>query len=459
MKIFQIDKYIFLNFKKSILLLFSSSNIYRSSFISFFLKLIRSPFLAYLIVIYLNADELGYWYTYQAIGSFFIIFEFGISKFITIYVASFKTEFKSLKYNGKLGIFAIHSSRLFLAIYFYLFIYILSILVLFFISKFYFHTWGIDILSPFLIFLIGYGLNLFYNFYINFLYGFDFVKKRNHIENWYGLFSFFFTIIFLFFGLKLYSLGLALLITNIIIYTLDFKYVYKWIKKYFYYSSYKSFKSIVKSLDNLHWKYFATNFLSLYIFNTLTIVAMKYFNAKLAGQIGFTLFIFNSITGIANVFFYTKYPKILTLIEEKKTHHLKILIKKLLLNMSFVYFFCIISLFFLIEILIHSSSKYVNNILPTNDLIFISIVNYLAIIIGLLAQIVRAHKVEPYWKIGIFQFFSSSFLYYIIIKFNNIHLYFILDTFLNIFVLVPLHFYIGKKILSQYTNKFKYIVK
>ncbi len=441
-----------MNLIASIQTSFSKFGIYRSSFISFLLKLIRSPILAYLIVIYLNPEELGYWYTYQSIGSFIIIFEFGISKLITLYVATFINDFKKLNFKDKIKVFETHSSRVFLSLYFYIFIYIISVLLLFISGKFYFSNWGEKILLPFSLFLIGFGLSLFYNFYINFLYGFGFVKKRNLIENWYGLISFFFTLIFLFYGFKLYALGLSLLLTNLLIYALDYKYVSKWLKKYYNYNNRQNYDGIIQSLENLHWKYFATNVFSLYIFNSLTIIAMKYFNAILAGQIGFTLFIFTSITGISNVFFYTKYPIILSLIEEKNILHLRSVIKKLLFYMLFVYSFCVIIFLILVEALKILESKYILNILPMKDLIFISIVNFIAIIIGLLAQIVRAHKVEPYWKIAVFQCFTSSLFYYLIIKFNNIHLYFILDTFLYLFILLPFHLYIGKNVLMKYIN-------
>ena len=66
------------------------------------------------------------------------------------------------------------------------------------------------------------------------------------------------------------------------------------------------------------------------------------------------------------------------------------------------------------------------------------------IIIGLLAQIVRGYKVEPYWKLSIIQVFTSTFLYFISYHFNNIHYYFILDSFLHIFILLPLSIYFGK---------------
>lgn len=418
--------------------------LYQSSFISFFLKLIRSPFLALQIVAYLNSDELGYWYTYQAIGGYIVLCEFGISKLISIYTSSFIVEFRSTSFSNKIELFRIHSSRVVLSIIFYLIIYLISIFILFFFSFLFFDKWGMNILIPFLFYLFGSALSLFYNFYINLLYGVGLIKKRNHLENWYGLISFILILFFLYFGFKLYSLGLALLMSNIFIYLFHYNYIKYWsnrIKKYY---SLIYFKKILLSLDNIHWKYFTTNIISLYITSSLTIFVMKFFNPILAGRIGLTLFILNSITGISNVFFYTRYPEILFLIQQNKLIELKKITKYLLTSMLTVFLLCVIFLIILIKLLTYYNINFIKNLLSIQDIIFISIVNFCLIIIGLLAQIVRGYKVEPYWKLSIIQVFTSTFLYFISYHFNNIHYYFILDSFLHIFILLPLSIYFGK---------------
>jgi len=435
--------------KNSFKIFLTNYKIYQSSFFSFFLKLVRSPILALLIVSYLNSEELGYWYTFQAIGVFIVVCEFGVSKLISIYTSSYIVEFKSANFSNKIELFRIHSSRVVLSILFYVFIYFFSILILFLFSFIFFDKWGSNEFISFGLFLVGSALTLFYNFYINLLYGIGLINKRNHLENWNGIISFIFIVFFLYLGFKLFALGVALILTNVFIYLFNYKYIKFWghrINK-FYNKIY--FKNIIRSLEGIHWKYFLITLISLYITSSITIFAMKYFNPILAGRIGLTLFIFNSITGISNVFFYVRYPEILAYIQQNKLHYLKKMLIHLLSSMISVYLFCIILLLLLIKILTFFNLSIVRNLLPVEDILLIAIVNMCLLIIGLFAQVVRGYKVEPYWKLGVIQVFTSSILYYLAFYFNNFHYYFILDTFLHIFILLPVSIYLGKQYLFQ----------
>jgi hypothetical protein len=114
-----------------------------------------------------------------------------------------------------------------------------------------------------------------------------------------------------------------------------------------------------------------------------------------------------------------------------------------------VYLFCIAILVILIKLLTYFNINFVKNLLPLQDIFFIAIVNFCLIIIGLLAQIVRGYKVEPYWKLSIIQVFTSTLLYFIAVYFNNMHFYFILDSFLHFFILLPLSIFFGKNYIFK----------
>ena len=418
-------------------------------------KLIRGPIAAFFIILYLNPVEQGYWYAFQSLLVFIAIGELGFSKIVTLKVSEYVTK---LKGNKRTSIFKNNiknlSSFIFINYILYFVIALLSFFIIYILVISFYNEWPQSLKETFFICLLFSSLSLFNTLQGAIFYGLNLVYWKNIQEFIFGITFTASLVLFLYLDYKIYSLVFSILLANLSCQLFFIKYYIKWINKMFKYVDFNLGVNLLKDLKFLQIKYGLVTLMSLYITNSIVPFAIKYFNPVLAGQIGFSYFIISSLTILSYTFFYIKYPNILELINNNKLDEVYKKSKKYFIEINISLIVLFVLFFLLIDFVSLNIIEIKSRMLPINELLLICITQFILTNLGFFAAIVRGFQVEPYWKLSLFQIFSTTGLYFVAFSTNSIYNLFLIDIFLHLLILFPFSLYLGKKQLTQiYANR------
>lgn len=422
---------------------------YTSSFLNSLFKIIKGPVLTLIIITFLTPIDQGYWYTFQSLALFTIIGDIGISRLVVITLPSIVQDLKS---SSTIESLRKNRRKLSSLLYFYFILYLFSILVVIVIlifSVFYLYPeWPIIYKNIWIFVAIVSSINLLSTLVSSVLYSFNEVSIKNYSELVFGVLYSVIIILVLWLdgGLWSMSYGIAggFLLTNTWLYF----YYKNEIKKIFRLASFRLGYVAFKEYRGLQLKFFFTSILSLYISSSIIPFSMKFFSNELTGKLGLSLFIMNSLLTVTQIISYIKYPEVVQLVSSKEFVKVRLVVFEIFRNITITYIvvFSIVLLFIYFPSSI--TDDYVDRILPFNDFLVLVATQFVLMQIGYIAGVVRAFGVEPYWIMGIFQLFTTSFLLYVSYFTHSLSIFLHYDFILHVIFLFPLSVYLGRKQLK-----------
>lgn len=409
------------------------------------IKIVRGPILAAIIVVYLSPVEQGYWYTFQSLILFAIIGDFGISRMIIIIFPKYFIEIKKANKFSELKAALInYSSNLFTFLFLYIFLIVIIFLILLCSVKLIYNEWTSEYFFAWTLCAASASLNLISTYVGSVLYSLDEVSIKNYYEQIFGIVFSICAAFFIIFDFGLFSLGISILIGFIISNLYILLKFGKLVKRLFFLSNIKIGINSIISTKKLQFKFFSSSLLSLYISSSLVPFVMKLFDPVIAGQLGLSIFIINSIVTFSLTYNYVEYPKIVHYINELKFKKVKSKCFELFKINNILYLIFSIVFILFLQFAPSNIEYYFDRFLSFDFLILILITQLILMNIGFVANIVRGFKVEPYWKLGIIQVFTTSILFYITYKYESLKYYLLLDLILHAFILAPITIYLGK---------------
>lgn len=417
-------------------------------------SVIKGPISLYFIISYLTPEEQGLWYTFLALGALTVFAEMGFTGLITQFVSH---EYAHLKEtNGFLKGSNNNRDKLVslvrYALKFYLIVIPLSIVILFFVGKYFL----VDINGKFFLLWMGFsitgGMQLLVSLLQSIVQGFDKIAlvQKNIFIGSLALPIVSWTLLYLGFGLS------TLIVANIISILLMLSLFYFKTKKIFFQilrhkitAQYGWFNEIIK----LQWKYAISWMAGYFIFQFMTPMIYKNEGAIIAGQFGLTLGLVKHMSSISASWIDTKLPKMNIFVAQKNKDSLDKIFKKNSI-IGFCIFLMLSILFLFIIWILNKYNFYANRFLALDLAFLIILLEITYVITGFLSRYTRVHKAEPYYLIsiimGVFFFFIISLLNF------NYSLNYVL-ILLNVgswFIILPLVIFIFKRFNATYYKDF-----
>tara|TARA_B100001063_G_C16768236_1_gene559933 strand:+ start:695 stop:2008 length:1314 start_codon:yes stop_codon:yes gene_type:complete len=418
-------------------------------------KIIRGPIVAIFILYFISPVEQGYWYVFQSLMVFVVLGDIGISKIVTLKISEYKSI--STSSTSRLDFLAItkdNSSFILISFLLFLVLILLTSILLSVVVLWIFQEWPSGIKTAWIYCSIFSSFSLLNSLQSSIYYGSGLVTRKNILEICLGISFSLSVVILLYLNFGLYSLIYSVLFSTIFSHLIFYKFYNKNFKKIWKYGSFRNGFQILIKTKTLQINYALTTISSLFVTSLIVPITMKVFNPILAGQLGFSLFVMSSIYSFSLIFDYIKYPVILNLVNQKKFKKLYSLIKQIFgISNILLVIGCLIFYLF-IEYIPTEFLEIKNRILPYDYLILIFFFNIININIGIIASLVRAFHVEPYWKMGFLKVFTTSILFYIVYVTNSLKIFLALDLVILLLIFLPLTLFIGKKQLKIiYNNK------
>ena len=368
---------------------------------------------ALLVIKFLSFEEQGFYYTFGSIVAIQIFFELGLNGIITQFVAH---EFANLSFDQEANIIGseYNKSRISSLLHFCVKWYLLFSFGLFlvllisgfvFFTKFQQNNININWLMPWLLLSFVTALNLLLSPIIAFLQGLGKVKEIANFQ----LYSQFTRLVIvstgLIFGLKLYVLGvgvLVLFITMLINILIRFKaqLITIWnipiTEKIHYF----------KEIFPYQWKIGLSWISGYFIFQLFNPVLFASEGAKIAGQMGLTLTALNGILTISFAWISTKVPLFSKLIANKKFYDLDLIFNKTFNQSMFINATLLLTFFSFIYTITHFNLKFGQTLISERfisllPLLLMMLTFFLNQIVSSWATYLRCHKKEPFLFISI----------------------------------------------------------
>jgi O-antigen/teichoic acid export membrane protein len=363
---------------------------------------------ALLVIKFLSFEEQGFYYTFGSIVAIQIFFELGLNGIITQFVAY---EFANLGYDQELKITGnqFNKSRLSSLLHFcvkWYLVFSFGLLLILMISGYLFfiqfqqNNVSINWLMPWLLLSLSTALNLLLSPIIAFIQGLGNVKEIANFQLYAQFARLVFVSVGLFFGLKLYVLGvgvLILFITMLINILIRFKeqLIAIWnipiTEKIHYF----------KEIFPYQWKIALSWISGYFIFQLFNPVLFAAEGAKIAGQMGLTLTALNGILTISFAWMSTKVPLFSTLIANKKFDDLDLIFNRTLKQSMFINAILLLTFFSFIYTITHFSFKVGQTLISERfisllPLLLMMVTIFLNQIVASWATYLRCHKKEPF---------------------------------------------------------------
>lgn len=363
---------------------------------------------ALLVIKFLSFEEQGFYYTFGSIVAIQIFFELGLNGIITQFVAH---EFANLGYDEKSKLFGnqFNKSRLSSLLHFCVKWYLVfssGLLLILMISgycffiKFQQNNISVNWLMPWLLLSFSTALNLLLSPITAFIQGLGNVKEIANFQLYGQFVRLVIVSVGLFYGLKLYVLGvgvLVLFITMLINILIRFKaqLITIWnipiTEKIHYF----------KEIFPYQWKIALSWISGYFIFQLFNPVLFASEGAKIAGQMGLTLTALNGILTISFAWMSTKVPLFSTLIANKKFNDLDLIFNRTLNQSMFINATLLITFFSSIYTLTHFSLKIGQTLISERfisllPLSLMIVTIFLNQIVSSWATYLRCHKKEPF---------------------------------------------------------------
>ncbi len=351
---------------------------------------------------FLSPEEQGYYYTFASILAIQAFFELGLGSIITQYTAY---EFANLKWGANFELIGedIYKSRLssllrfcvkwFAIIGGALFLILLVVGYVFF----YRYNKGMDIewQKPWIILCVTTSLNFFIDPVLAFFDGLGFIKDMSKVRLFQkSVFTF---LLFVFFacGFKLYSGGLASLLSISvnyiqIIFSPRVKYLKAvWVSKAEWAISY------VKEIFPYQWRIAISWISGYFIYQLFNPVLFATEGAKVAGQMGMTLQVINGISLISLSWITTKIPSFSNFIARKEYIKLDELFNHTLKNLLLVNFGLLLFVNITVQLFNFYHISYAQRFLSLIPLLIMSFTCFLNQMVYSWSAYLRCHKKEP----------------------------------------------------------------
>lgn len=380
-----------------------------------FLKLLSGPLKIFFIPLFLSKEEQGFWYTFASLSALAILADLGFNHIVLQFSAH---EFSQLYFEknyflkgDKEKITKLASLFTFTLKWSFLASVIAFPLILVFgIKTFSDKQSDVNWFIPWILYLIASGIGFVNSTIIAFLEGFNLVGKIEQIRFVLGILNTFLLVLGLFFGFKLYSLSISLLLSTI----LTSLYLIIVFKTYFL-QLLKEANANTYSWKNdflkLFWKYAISFACGYFVFEVYTPLMFNYKGAIEAGKVGISLSLWVSILGISSSWTHVIVPKLSMLVAQKNWKELdKIFFKNL--NLSILTFVSGFISIFAIGYFFNSSLPIISRFVSPFSMFLLGLAWFIQSIINNLAIYMRAHKEEPFiWisLIGAIYTFISTF--------------------------------------------------
>ena len=368
------------------------------SMISLGLRLLTAPLCILLIANKLSIEEQALYYTFIAIGAIQFVFELGMNTCMVQKLSSLKDrviEYISFGY-----------------------IYILTAMILLFISLQIYYTWVVGELSfEWLLYSLFLSINLLMNFIlairegcgaINHVYK---TKLRSSVA--YSLVL----ILSLFLGAELYSLSLAqfAILTSIVLslYFDGFKVEFKILRL-------KTIKFIFKDIISFQYKLSLVWFFGYFYWNAYSVYFYKYIGVNEAAQYGATNAVFGAIAiGMAS-WLQTKRASLGRLVSDGEiSKTIYIAIHSSILS---IIGYLIISSVFVVALHYKIFSEFSDRFMPMELLYFIMAIRFSILIQELILVYLRVYNDEPLYLFSLTNYMLTPFIIYYCHSYNDIKL-------------------------------------
>ena len=362
----------------------------------------------------LSPAEQGFYYTFGSIASIQVFFELGFTGIMTQYVAHEAVHLKLNEGNSYEGEEK-YISRLAYLIRFcfkwYTVITVLFFIIVVIVGFIFFERYDVDgetvsWKGAWVLMSVATAIKLFQTPFNSVLIGLGKVKEMNQVLFFQQLFVPLSLVLCLYFNLKLYSVGISILVGAFvwfayILFTPSFRILlYLWR----YYISEKV--SYMKEIFPYQWKIALSWISGFFIFQLFNPVLFATDGAVVAGQMGMTISVLTGVQSLALSWQNTKIPKYSGLIELKQYHELDFLFNlttrqmtfiSLFLNALLVGFIIIVNHFNIVLLGIDFSSRF----LSVGMFCIMTLAIFLNQLIYSWATYLRCHKQEPYLVLSV----------------------------------------------------------
>lgn len=388
------------------------------------IQAIGSLFSIVLIGRHLNSNEQGYFYTFGSILAIQVFFELGLTTIITQYAAHEKAMLQWNNNNltgSDKSLFRL-SSILRLTIKWYSAIAILLLGTLIVIGFIFFQKFSqvnlaIEWKSPWILLVFGTSLLLITTAILAFYEGLEKAEECAKIRMIQQLIQISVFICSLIMGAKLYSTGIAMLISSIfLIIWIMFSEIRLILTNIWYSNNNEYVIDWKREILPYQWRV-AVSWMSGYlIFQLFNPILFATQGAIIAGQMGMTMAIIQGVYTIANAWFKTKVPIFSIMVAQKKIIELNtffyVTLKQSLVALLSGFVLLISMLFFLS----YQSLSITNRFLPFLPMSFLIGSSFLQIILDAMATYLRCHKKEPFLILSIVTGILTSLTIYIVSK-------------------------------------------
>lgn len=353
------------------------------------------------IAFFFTKNEQGYYFTFGSIVAINVFFELGLGSIITQYVAheTINLKWKNKCLSGPIEELSRLSSLLRLAVKWFTCVSVLLFVVLLLAGYYFFSSFdskdNVNWEFPWIVLAFSTSCYMVISPLLAYVEGLGKIKEIAKIRFFQQLS---YTVILLLsftMGLKLYSGGIALMFSIILVSIL----FYKMFKDTLISVWEQNGKWTVNYLDEIfpyQWKIAVSWISGYFIFQLFNPVIFANEGAIAAGRMGMTLAVINGITSIAMTWINTKIPLFSKFISSEDYISLDLLFYKTLKQMILISFSALSFTFIAIVLMRNYNIEIANRFIDDFSLFLLLLATGIFIIINALAVYLRCHKKEPY---------------------------------------------------------------
>lgn len=357
----------------------------------------------YLISLFMSKEEQGYYYTFGSLIAIQIFFELGLNTIIVQFVAHEVVHLKLVDnyYEGS----EYNSSRLSSLLHFCIKVFGILAIILFFIltySGYYFFNFyknlshNINWQYPWILLCLSTSIMLIIQPILGFLQGLGMIKFVARVLLFQQITSSVLTALILFFHGGLYTSGLSLLLSSLVVLSLLFFSNIKnillniWVNKSKWVVNYKN------EIFPYQWKIALSWISGYFVFQLFNPVLFATEGPIVAGQMGMSLAVFGGISGLTMSWINTKVPLFSSLIAKKNFSDLDNIFNKSTIQSFLICIFLVLIFNTTIYFLQVYNITIYHRFLSLKFLIMLSLVTIVNQIMFSIATYLRCHKQEPF---------------------------------------------------------------
>jgi len=362
----------------------------------------------------LSPEEQGYYYTFGSLAGIQVFFELGFTGIMTQYVAHEVAHLKLLpnnEYEGEEKYISRLAYLMRFCLKWYLVITVLFLVVVIIVGLVFFEKNDtsegyVDWIWPWILMSFATAVKLFQSPFNAILIGLGKVTEMNKVLFYQQLFAPASLILSLFMGLKLYSVGISIIVGAIVWFTYVFctpllKLVYKLWRHHI-----SEKVSYMKEIFPYQWKIALSWISGYFIFQLFNPVLFATDGAVVAGQMGMTISVLTGVQSLSLSWQNTKIPRYSGLIEMKQFKELdrlfnlttkQMTVVSLFINMLLIGFIIIVNKYNIVFWGIDFSNRF----LSISMFCIMALAIFLNQIIYSWATYLRCHKQEPYLVLSV----------------------------------------------------------